>query len=495
MHNRFTYILLGLFATLFVACGSIYDNGECVSAEHKISFVVSVNNSGTRTTWGDDYTSTIGSSFDNMIRLDALRVAIIDAATNTHIGNVENLIHWSESENTYRFVGEVTKLNLTPGTEYKVAVYANCTNAEDSAMWFDYTALDPQSGAIPMWGVKQVALALTDNQDIGTISMLRAAAKVEVNLGPAMADYTIHSVTMNVLNRYGYSLPNGWNGVANTTEIVRDNTMREYRSLYTPTGGVVFEAMSERQHILYIPEYSNVDPLTPVAKMTVVLVDENGVHQTFKDALSFGTYTAGKLVEGTTYDIVRNNYYQFNITGVSGGLTIDYKVADWSEGGSWDYGEFAYPTYHNPILPDDVYNLGNVSSDPVITTNPVMSYNAVDDEAGAFSAWFLMTAPVGQQWTPSLINQSEADYEIRVYKGGVLITDVEQMVASSDWYNIKIVPLKPERIGTVVKFGISHKASWMHEGTRLYLLINGKADAIAWPNSGSDPKIIEITQQ
>ena len=495
MHNRFTYILLGLFATLFVACGSIYDNGECVSTEHKISFVVSVNNSGTRTTWGDGYTSTIGSSFDNMIRLDALRVAIIDAATNAHIGNVENLIHWNEGVNTYRFVGEVTNLNLTPGGQYKVAVYANSTAVEDNAMWFDYTALDIATGAIPMWGVKQVTLSLVDNQDIGTISMLRAAAKVEVKLGAAMADYTIHSVTMNAINRYGYTLPAGWDSVVNTTELVRDDSFREYRSLYTPTDGALFSAVSEKQHVLYIPEYSNVDPLTPVAKMTVVLKDKYGALKTFNDALSFGTYTAGKLVEGTTYNIVRNNYYQFNITGVSGGLTIDYRVADWSEGGNWDYGEFAYPTYHNPLLPDDVYNLGSILPNPVITTDPVMSYNATDDEANAFSAWFHMTAPIGQQWTPSLLNQSETDYEIRVYKNGTLITDAAQMVASPEWYNIKIVPLKPERVGTVVEFGISHKASWMHEGTRLYLLINGKVDAIAWPNSGNDPKIIEITQQ
>lgn len=495
MHNRFTYILLGLFATLFVACGSIYDNGECLSTEHKITFRVSVSNTGTRTTWGDDYNSTLGNSFDNLIRLDALRVAILDAATNAHIGNVEKLMHWSEGENIYRFVGDVTSLNLTSGRDYKVAVYANCVAAEDNQMSFDYTSLDSKSGAIPMWGVKQVALSLTENQDIGTISMLRAAAKVEVNLGEAMADYTIHSVTINVLNRYGYSLPNGWNSVANTTEIVRDNSMREYRSLYTPTGGVHFEPSSERQQILYLPEYSNTDPLTPMASMTVVLKDKSGTQITFADALSFGRYSAGKLVEGTAYDIVRNNYYQFNITGISGGLTIDYKVADWSEGGNWDYGEFTYPTYHNPVLPDDIYNSGVISSNPVITTSPVMSYNAVDDESAAFSVWFHMTAPQGQEWTPSLINQSESDYQIRVYKNGEPITEPSQMVASSDWYNIKIVPLNPERVGTVVKFGISHKASWMHEGTRLYLLINGKADAIAWPNSGNDPKIIEIIQQ
>ena len=108
---------------------------------------------------------------------------------------------------------------------------------------------------------------------------------------------------MNVINRYGYSLPNSWNSVANTTEIVRDNSMREYRSLYSPTGGVLFEAISDRQHTLYMPEYSNDDPLTPVAKITVVLADKNGELQSFNDALSFGvipviTPLAGWLSSG-----------------------------------------------------------------------------------------------------------------------------------------------------------------------------------------------------
>jgi hypothetical protein len=34
----------------------------------------------------------------------------------------------------------------------------------------------------------------------------------------------------------------------------------------------------------------------------------------------------------------------------------------------------------------------------------------------------------------------------------------------------------------------------MPSGMSMYLFINGKVDEIAWPNSGSDPKIIEIKQ-
>ena len=90
--------------------------------------------------------------------------------------------------------------------------------------------------------------------------------------------------------------------------------------------------------------------------------------------------------------------------------------------------------------------------------------------------------------------QSQSDYQIRVYKNGVLVTDPKEFKAGADWYNIKIIPLNAERAGNIVEFGISYTASWMSASTSMYLFINGKADAIAWKNSGNDPKIIKIKQ-
>lgn len=475
-----------------VACGSIYDSGQCIESTQKITFCLSVADSGTRTTWGDEYTNSIGTSFDNMIRLDDMRVAIYNAADNTLVGEVSSLIHWQVAENQYQFVGDMSHLSLTAGAEYKIMVYAACPqSATADAMTFEFTDLEYQSGAIPMWGVKQIALNLSDNQDIGVISLLRAAAKVEVNLGAALADYTIQSVTINSLNRYGYCLPSVWQSAAQTTDIVRSESMNEYRSIYTPTGGVEFAAVTPSSRVLYIPEYSNTDALTPSAKLSITLSDSSNNTITFNDAISFATYTDGKVNEGTAYDIVRNNYYRFNITGIAGGLTIDYKVADWDEGEDINYGEFAYPTYHNPVIPDSHYYSGNIN-DP-INVEPTMSYNVADDEAGAFSVWFNMSAPLGQTWVPTF-TQSQSDYQIRVYKNGNLVTDPKEFTAGADWYNIKIIPLNADLAGNIVEFGISYTASWMSASTSMYLFINGKSDAIAWKNSGNDPKIIKIKQ-
>ena len=473
-----------------VACGSIYDGGQCVDSVHKITFSLSVADNATRATWGEQYPQAIGTSFDNMIGLDDMRVVIYRAADNTLVGEVMSLIHWQTEDGKYQFVGEMSHLNLT-AAEYKIMVYVSCPTESSDTMSFDFSAAQYNGGAIPMWGVKQIELSLDSNQDIGVISLLRAVAKVEVNLGAALSDYTISSVTINSINRYGYCLPASWQSAAQTTDILIDGSMNEYRSIYTPAGGVEFAEVSPSSRVLYITDYCNTDALTPSAKISITLRDSSNNTLTFNDAISFGAYVDGKAVEGSAYDIVRNNYYRFNITGIAGGLTIDYKVADWDEGEDINYGEFAYPTYHNPVIPDSHYYGGNIN-DP-IDVEPTMSYNVADAEADAFSVWFNMSAPIGQNWVPTF-TQSQSDYQIRVYKNGNLVSDPKQFTAGPDWYNIKIVPLNADRAGNIVEFGISYTASWMSASTSMYLFINGKADAIAWKNSGNDPKIIRIKQ-
>ena len=119
MHNRLSYLLLGLWATIAVACGSIYDQGQCVDSSHKITFSISVADNTTRNSWAEQYSGTIGTSFDNMIGLDDLRVVIYNAADNTLVGEVQSLIHWQTAEGRYQFVGDMSHLSLA-AEQYKI---------------------------------------------------------------------------------------------------------------------------------------------------------------------------------------------------------------------------------------------------------------------------------------------------------------------------------------------------------------------------------------
>jgi hypothetical protein len=99
--------------------------------------------------------------------------------------------------------------------------------------------------------------------------------------------------------------------------------------------------------------------------------------------------------------------------------------------------------------------------------------------------------------------------EIRVYKEVDAVTrvlvyttessildeslkDGSQLVAFNGWYNILIIPTDAAYTGKA-RFGITYTQDWMGAGSR-YLLINGEVDHIFWPNSGSEPRIIDIQQ-
>jgi hypothetical protein len=72
------------------------------------------------------------------------------------------------------------------------------------------------------------------------------------------------------------------------------------------------------------------------------------------------------------------------------------------------------------------------------------------------------------------------------------LKDGSQLEAYSGWYNIKVIPIDAEYTG-VARFGITYSQDWMGAGSR-YLLINGEVDHIIWPNSGNEPRIIDIQQ-
>lgn len=191
----------------------------------------------------------------------------------------------------------------------------------------------------------------------------------------------------------------------------------------------------------------------------------------------------------------RNTYYPiYCLFNNEGKMQIDYIVAPWDESEEnkeWGEIEFDYPTYSSPVLP-----LEDGATRPF--ARPEMWYSA-QNEVGAFSCRFIMWAPVGQQWT-AVVDAPKSDYEVRVYdKDGNLQPDATVSVKSdlglTDWYTIKVVPLRNLKVAGVeeqVKLHIIYTPSWMHHSD--YLLINGEQDNPAYLSSGNDPETIIITQ-
>lgn len=183
--------------------------------------------------------------------------------------------------------------------------------------------------------------------------------------------------------------------------------------------------------------------------------------------------------------IERNHYYAICcLMRNSGKITVDYVVADWDDGGNYEL-DFAYPTYVNPIQP---IKEGDFSL-PTVYYNP-----DPDSDEGTFKAYFELTAPEGQEWQPTLLNATPADYEITVYQSeqGIQKKVEPPYVASSSEYVIKIRALKPENVGRTVELGIGYIPRW-DPGAMSLLQINGTSGETKWPGS-SDPEKIVISQ-
>lgn len=183
--------------------------------------------------------------------------------------------------------------------------------------------------------------------------------------------------------------------------------------------------------------------------------------------------------------IIRNHYYAVCcLIRNSGKITVEYVVADWDDGGNYEL-DFAYPTYTNPIQPME--NAG--FNQPTVYYNP-----DPDSDEGTFKARFSLTAPVGQEWQPTLLNATPADYEITVYQSGEQgMQKMEPPYVSSDKeYVIKIRALKPENVGRNVELGIGYIPRW-DPGKMSLLQINGTSGDTKWPGS-NDPDKIVISQ-
>lgn len=182
--------------------------------------------------------------------------------------------------------------------------------------------------------------------------------------------------------------------------------------------------------------------------------------------------------------IERNHYYAICcLMRNSGKITVEYVVADWNDGGNYEL-DFAYPTYF-PIEPME----GADYSQPTVYYNP-----DPDSDEGTFKARFRLTAPEGQEWQPTLLNATPADYEITVYQSseqGMQKVEPPYVASSSD-YVIKIRALKSENVDRKVELGIGYIPRW-DPGDMSLLQINWASGKTIWGGS-DDPEKIVILQ-
>ena len=133
-----------------------------------------------------------------------------------------------------------------------------------------------------------------------------------------------------------------------------------------------------------------------------------------------------------------------------------------------------------------------------------MHYNAGNPEDGGFHCYFQILAPDNVQWKPVFMGSRE-NYQIRAYKVDKNLVQSEVLFDSGvvgkqnnlgacgagEWFHIVVFPLSDDGANsTEIEFGISYYQTWTDQYINLY--VNGDYNNIKWPNSGNNPKIINI---
>lgn len=287
----------------------------------------------------EDETEDPGTEMENSIDFSRFHVVFYDA-NHRMVGILQNMVLIHVGGNIYRLTGSLPVSNKVLVGNYfegKMVVYANFNMSEADLQKgyndkiiaqkaFDYEA-NPKY--LPMWGVKKVAftLAAGKRQDFSDIDLLRAVAKVKVNLSNDMKnEWSIYSMQLFNYNNKGYCMPGKYTDCERTASLTHEEFEHFYDS--NQTGGIT---MTDNVPI-YLPEYQNNGKEDADKCIIKLKLARNGIVESDKEyTLRFIDYTDQGAEGTTTNDIVRDHYYIFEVyKGSNGQNLVKLTVRKWN---------------------------------------------------------------------------------------------------------------------------------------------------------------------
>lgn len=293
----------------------------------------------------DDETDEPGTEMENSIDFSRFHVVFYDA-NHRKAGILQNMVLIHVGGNIYRLTGSLPVSNkVLVGNHFvgKMVVYANFDMSEDdlkkdyndtgiAQKSFNYEA-NPKY--LPMWGVKKVAFTLAAGklQDFSDIDLLRAVAKVKVNLSNDMKKngWSIHSMKLINYNDKGYCMPIKYAECKQTASLTHEEFEHFFNSRQTS------DILMTDDVPIYLPEYQNKGKDNADKCIIKLKLARNGTVE--QDApgkdkeytLRFKEYTDEGKEGTTTNDIVRDHYYIFEVyKGSNGQNLVKLTVRKWN---------------------------------------------------------------------------------------------------------------------------------------------------------------------
>lgn len=329
--------IIWILAVLFVLASCSSEEDAPVNTNHDVtvSFTMSLGSPQTVTRAGSFAAAGDSALVENRLNVDSMQVVLYNT-DGSYFSRVEHLTMQRRDATTYDVVGvmRVDSLSLGAGNRFtgKLVIYANTDASALQGDSLNHEAVQQLSynynagttlTSIPMWGVKAVDVNLTSGSqaDFGEIWMLRAMAKVNVNLRSDMTarGYSLRSVRLTNYNTRGFVLPSGYSTTDNTNSLLNNSSQvfNPYVGTLASTGSIDFTGKT-----LYLPEYNNES--STATSITVVINDPDGTTRTA--TFPFAAYSGGS--ESGNMNIVRNHAYQFYVYGNP--IKVDLTVVPWT---------------------------------------------------------------------------------------------------------------------------------------------------------------------
>ena len=288
----------------------------------------------------DDETDEPGTEMENSIDLSRFHVVFYQA-NQQMAGILQNMVLVHLGGNIYRLTGSLpvsNKVLVGNHFEGKMVVYANFDMSEDD-LKKDYNHTDIAQKSfnyeanpkyLPMWGVQKVdfTLAAGKRQDFSDIDLLRAVAKVKVNLSNDMKKngWSIYSMQLFNYNDKGYCMPGKYTDCERTASLTHEEF--EHFKDSKQTDGIT---MNDNVPI-YLPEYQDNGKEDADKCIIKLKLARNGIVESDKEyTLRFKEYTDEGKEGTTTNDIVRDHYYTFEVyKGSNGKNLVKLTVKKWN---------------------------------------------------------------------------------------------------------------------------------------------------------------------
>ena len=288
----------------------------------------------------DDETDEPGTEMENSIDFSRFHVVFYDA-NHRMAGILQNMVLIHVGGSIYRLTGSLPVSNkVLVGNHFvgKMVVYANFDmSSEDLQKDYNHTDIAQKSfnyeanpKYLPMWGVQKVdfTLAAGKRQDFSDIDLLRAVAKVKVNLSNDMKNngWSIYSMQLFNYNNKGYCMPGKYTNCEQTASLTHEEFEHFFNS--RQISGIT---MTEDVPI-YLPEYQNNGQKDADKCIIKLKLARNEIVESDKEyTLRFIDYTDQGTEGTTTNDIVRDHYYTFEVyKGSNGQNLVKLTVRKWN---------------------------------------------------------------------------------------------------------------------------------------------------------------------